>query len=400
MALSVFKNQSSLSEIEFSLCTLIHHFTNISSLNCPFDVIKYIIKMLHYISQVTLYTSQRAFIMYNCGKSLVYDIHDYRNYNEFKPTRSPYLHEFSTSCGLPTFSSFSDQRSLLLLNNGIVTIKSHFVLDVSPLRMHPHSERAQHQSLHPRRHPPSEGGIDVTNVNDNEKFKLNLQNVTQIACAFRYVFALSNGQLYFSNISQKENKGFGLPILVELPEKVKSIESYLSNLIILTVVGTVYSFDFKTMMPILIEIDELATKVDSNHYVKCVVTDNGNLYILGTDMHGLIGNPGERYDTPVKVTLPFKVLEITFNLANMFILTLDGVYVCGENHFGQTGEPDSKIGIKGFRKIFSEIDVRSIKCIGNTTMVITNKNVAYVCGMKPNVDHFYDDYILREIKLS
>ena len=49
-----------------------------------------------------------------------------------------------------------------------------------PLRMHPHSERAQHQSLHPRRHPPSEGGIDVAmnniaayfyDINDNDNAK-------------------------------------------------------------------------------------------------------------------------------------------------------------------------------------------------------------------------------------
>ena len=40
--------------------------------------------------------------------------------------------------------------------------------------MHPHSERAQHQSLHPRRHAPSEGGIGVHR--DYYNYELNRWN--------------------------------------------------------------------------------------------------------------------------------------------------------------------------------------------------------------------------------
>lgn len=378
MSLSVHINQSSLNKLEFALCAFLRIFGHSRCINdeqllfCPFDIIKLIIKMLYDLSPIKVYKSQRGFVIQKYYTSLTYDITECCKFNDFKPTNFPQLYEYSTTRGLPALYGFNDQNSLLSLKDGIVSIKSYF-LD------------------------------DTTDVNNNEQFEMALQNIAQIACARKYVFALTNnGKLYFSNISQIENDGFDVPSLIPLRENVISIASSSCCFVILTESGLVYNLEFNNVEPILIKVDAIITSIYCNNYMIFMITNEGGLYIQGTDVYGLFGHKGEYYDTPKEVQLPCKVIKIATNLTNVFLLTANGnVYVWGGNEYGQTGESLLNIDTGKFREVFSEIKgIVNIESTFCKTLLISKKGNVFIFGTTPGEARSENDNNLKELVLS
>ena len=119
-----------------------------------------------------------------------------------------------------------------------------------------------------------------------------------------------------------------------------------------------------------------------------LLTENGNLYVIGENMCGkLCVGHGSKVTILTKVNFfnNMKIIQIASGYNHTMILTNKGLFGVGDHHWGQLGLSETEINnypINSIQKInfFNDKKIVSIYCGYRFTIILTDDNSLFVMG--------------------
>ena len=352
---------------QFSLCSLMStfgYFTTKPMLeNVPMDIIRYIIKIMHDMSQNKLYRTQDGFTIHVGGKSLVFNTQERCEYYGLKRIEKSDLYTSTENKLIIPFTYFN-HNCAMVLKNGSLWITEYFIT------------RPMSQS--------------------NNLIQIKLSNVTTFAIVFRVLFMVSDDKLYYVN--NEPSTDFEHPKLINLSGKVKFFASSEERLVVITDKNLIYTVRTHSEIKLkLIDSSDIKNPIIGlcctlNMIIVYTLT---NVYLFGVDGHALVNPSRVVYNKFTQMQLSInnmKIQKICCSSYNVFIVLVNGVTLChGTNYGGQAGALHSTIDSNKFRETFVGKNVMDIICHDHSTMIITYDGSVYYCGLSPD-GTFTKDY--------
>lgn len=231
------------------------------------------------------------------------------------------------------------------------------------------------------------------------------QEVKYVACGFDFSALITvTGKLYTFGFNRSGQLGTGdtqnksVPTPVKFSsEKVVQVSCGRNHTAFITDKGKLYTMGLGKSGRLGLGDDDdryVPSQVLFPHNVKIIqvscgpqrtvcVTDSGELYTFGFNYKSQLGlgKMGNRtIDTPVKISLTVKVVEVSCGDHHTGFITNDGeAYMYGEGFWGQLGTGDERDLSKPEKLIFAN-KIIQISCGGAHTALLTADNKAYTFG--------------------